>query len=191
MECEHGRFHQNVEFCRVDFQPFNEQHGGPQIGRILISTFGHPWCVLVRFDPGDLVRLDDRGPCPCGRTEGLTVSAIEGRIINLTLTPDGIAVTQQHVDAALLAVEDIVEYRLDQLGPADYALRIVAEDGNPAAVANAAADALRGLYGPRATVTVECVPYLAPEPSGKHRLARAHFPVNAEQFLNARFARVT
>ena len=35
MQCEQGKFHQNCEFYRVDFQPLKTEHGGPFVGRIL------------------------------------------------------------------------------------------------------------------------------------------------------------
>jgi phenylacetate-coenzyme A ligase PaaK-like adenylate-forming protein len=76
MECEAGRMHQVAESCHVDFLPFAPEHGGPDIGRILVTTFDNPWRSLVRFDVGDVVRLDRRRPCPCGRDEGLTLASI-------------------------------------------------------------------------------------------------------------------
>jgi len=44
----------------------------------------NPWRALIRFDMGDLVRLAVE-PCPCGRHEGLTLDAVEGRVANATL----------------------------------------------------------------------------------------------------------
>ena len=85
MQCEAGRLHQNVDHCHVDFQPLADRHGGPMVGRILVSTFNNPWRALIRFDMGDLVRLAAE-PCPCGRHEGLTLDAIEGRVANATLS---------------------------------------------------------------------------------------------------------
>lgn len=63
MQCEEHKFHQNSEFCRVDFQPFKPEHGGPNLGRILVTTFNNPWYIIVRFDVGDIVRLDKVGSC--------------------------------------------------------------------------------------------------------------------------------
>ena len=82
MECEAGRLHQVTETCHVDFLPFAPEHGGPDVGRILVTTFDNPWRSLVRFDVGDVVRLNGPAPCPCGRDEGLTLASIEGRTIS-------------------------------------------------------------------------------------------------------------
>jgi len=59
--CECGSFHQNTDSCRIDFQPLRSVHGQPHTGRILVTAINHPWLSLVRFEPGDLVRLADAG----------------------------------------------------------------------------------------------------------------------------------
>ena len=76
----------------------------------------------MRFDIGDVVRLNGPAPCPCGRDEGLTLASIEGRTISITLTPEGRAVTQGAVDRALGAVEGLVEYQILQTGPEAFRL---------------------------------------------------------------------
>ena len=93
MQCEAGKFHQNSESCRVDFQPLKKEHGGPLTGRMLVTTFNNPWYYMLRFDVGDFARLDEEQKCACGRDSGFIVSAIEGRLINATLTCDGRLVT--------------------------------------------------------------------------------------------------
>jgi phenylacetate-coenzyme A ligase PaaK-like adenylate-forming protein len=66
MQCEAGRMHQVTAFCHVDFLPFRPEHGGPTLGRILVTTFDNPWRALLRFDTGDVVRLDEGGHCRAG-----------------------------------------------------------------------------------------------------------------------------
>jgi phenylacetate-coenzyme A ligase PaaK-like adenylate-forming protein len=88
-------------------------HGQPQTGRILVTVLNHPWLSLVRFEPGDLVRLADQ-PCPCGRRDGLTVAAIAGRTRDLTFTTTGQAVTVDQLDAAVGTVENLLAYQIEQ-----------------------------------------------------------------------------
>ncbi len=188
IECEHGRMHQNVDSCRVDFLPFGAEHaspGSPLIGKLLITTFDNPWRVLVRFDAGDLGRLAE-GPCPCGRTDGLTLSSIEGRAINLTMTPEGKLVTQADVDRRLSAIEGLDEYQLLQTDQRSYALRVVS-DGDHATVMPRAEQALNDLYGPGACVTVSRSDALGPEPSGKYRLVKALFAIDSMSFVEPSF----
>ena len=174
-ECERGCFHQNTAFCRVEFQPFRPRHGGPQIGRILVSILGNPWVSLLRFDVGDLVRLADR-PCPCARTAGLAVAAIEGRTRDLTFAVDGRAVTVGCLDAALGVIEGLLAYQVEQTGRTEYLFHFVAEPADEDFVAKDGAARLCEVYGAGAVIVPRRETAIAAEPSGKFRLARTLFP---------------
>ncbi len=188
MQCEAGRMHQVTACCHVDFLPFRPEHGGPTLGRILVTTFDNPWRALLRFDTGDVIRLDEGDPCPCGQREGLTLSTIEGRTINLTRTPRGQAVTQGAVDRILAAVDGLVEYQLLQTAAAVYEVRFVAEDAGPSQVAGEVYEALRGLYGPEAQILTTPVAAIAPDPPGKYRLSRTLQPPDADSLLDEQYA---
>lgn len=187
MECEAGSLHQNAEACHIDFLPFREEHGGPSIGRILVTTFANPWRSLIRFDPGDVVRLDGACRCPCGCSGGLVAASVEGRVVNLTTAADGRAVTQAEVDRALAGVEGLAEYQVIQRGAADYELRVVAEERAPAAVRSAAVEALHCVYGAAASIECREVGAVRPDPPGKYRLTRALFPIQADELLDDRY----
>jgi len=186
IQCEAGRFHQVAACCHVDFLPFTPEHGGPNVGRILVTTFDNPWRSLVRFDIGDVVRLDDGTPCPCGRREGLTLASMEGRTVNLTLTPDGRAVTQAAVDRVLASVPGLVQYQILQTSAAAYLLRFVADDAEHRA-AGAICEALQTVYGP-AAITAEPVGGISPDPPGKYRLAKPLDPIDPDTLLDQRYA---
>ncbi len=181
-ECEHGRFHQNAAFCRVDFQPFRAKHGGPLTGRIFVSILDNPWVALLRFDVGDLVRLAT-GPCPCGRTTGLTVAAIEGRMRDLTFAADGRAVTVGELDRAIGDTGGLLAYQVEQPGPGEYRFRFVAEPGaDPSA---AAVSRLQALYGVGARIAARRESAVGVEQSGKFRLARTLFAWEADALCEA------
>jgi phenylacetate-coenzyme A ligase PaaK-like adenylate-forming protein len=188
MECEAGRLHQVTESCHVDFLPFAPEHGGPDVGRILVTTFDNPWRSLVRFDVGDVVRLNGAAPCPCGRDEGLTLASIEGRTISITLTPDGNAVTQGAVDRALGAVEGLVEYQILQTDPGAFLLLFAADEAASTAVAGSAREALLKLYGGAAAIATEAVEAIHPDPPGKYKLAKMYEPVDHDTLLDERYA---
>ncbi len=175
MECECGRFHQNAEFCRVELIPL----GMDGIGRMLVTTFGNPWFPLLRFEIGDVGRLS-HDPCPCGRGFGLTLSSIEGRMLSLCLTADGSMVTHRGIDQAVAEVEGIEEYRLDQPDPGSVILRFVAASGAPRSVKDRAEEALHGLFGSRMEISVEPVPGMVPEKSGKFLLVHRGFPLGGD-----------
>ncbi len=188
MECEAGRLHQVSASCHVDFLPFAQEHGGPDIGRILVTTFDNPWRSLVRFSMGDVVRRYGHTPCPCGRHEGLTLASIEGRTISLTLTPEGRAVTQGQVDRALAEVPGLIEYQLFQTDAFTYHLRFVADAAPVRRVAGAAVQALAALYGPEAAITHEPVQAIAPDPPGKYCLSRSSEAIDPDTLLDPQYA---
>jgi phenylacetate-CoA ligase len=184
MECEAGRLHQNTQFCRVDFLPFTEEHGGPDVGRILVTTFQNPWYIVVRFDVGDLVRLDPQGACPCGRNGGITIAAIEGRLKNVTVTPDGKAVTQRQVDLAMSRVAGVEEYQVLQTSRAEYAASIVCSPSStPPTCEGQAREALRSVYGNDAKVSVRTGRALSPEFPGKYRLVKPLIAIDPSSFF--------
>ncbi len=186
MQCEHGKFHQNTEFCRVDFQPLKPEHGGPFLGRILVTTFNNLWYYIVRFDIGDLVRLDESGSYPCGRESGLTLSAVEGRTNDVTLTCNGRLVTMRELDNALNVLEDIDEYQLRQETQETYHLHIVTRRKDKRTLSREAAEILGKLYGEKAEITVSYEKAVAPEPSGKYRVSGALFPIKIDAFIDER-----
>lgn len=178
MQCEAGRLHQNVDHCRVDFEPWTARYGRPDLGRILVTVFHNPWFTVLRFDIGDVARLDARGPCPCGRHAGLTLAAIDGRIKDVTFAPDGTPVTIDQVDAALSAIPAVDGWQLDHLAPGHYQLRILADPLDALDATGNCRAALSRIYGSAASIAVQPCDRLEHEPSGKFRFARTTFPVN-------------
>jgi len=183
MQCEEGKFHQNAEFCRVDFQPLKSEHGGPFLGRILVTTFNNPWYYLVHFNVGDLVRIDERGSCSCGRDSGLILSGIEGRIANVTLTCTGRLVTLCELDDALSVLENIDEYQLEQVAADRYNLHLVSPRLDKHTLSKEASEVLKKLYGKKAQVSVTYEDAISPESSGKYSISKALFPVEIERYL--------
>ena len=176
MECEEGRLHQNCASCRVDLVPVGgfEMQG---VSRILVTTFGNRWFPLLRFEIGDLARVST-DPCPCGRSFGLTVPAIEGRLISAFLASGNILVTHGQLDQAIGAMEGIEDYRFDQETPKHVHLRVITSGDRPEkSILADVREGIQTLLGEDVKATVEAVGCLLPEPSGKFLLARRHFPL--------------
>ena len=184
MQCEAGKLHQNSKSCRVDFQPLKKEHGGPNTGRMLVTTFNNPWYYMLRFDVGDFARLDEEQKCACGRDSGFIVSAIEGRWTNVTLTCDGRLVTLYRLDKAISQLQDIDEYRLEQPSLGTYTLYLVSRRGDRNNLEKEAVTILRSVYGNKAKISIEYPEFLAPEDSGKYCLAKALFPLKIEDYLD-------
>jgi phenylacetate-CoA ligase len=184
MQCEAGKFHQNTEFCRVDFQPLKPEHGGPNLGRILVTTFGNPWYHIVRFDVGDLVRLDESGECPCGRDSGLILSAIEGRSANATLTCAGRLVSLRELDNTMSLLDSLDEYRLEQTNRDTYNIQLASQRQDKNKLGKEAIERLKELYGREAKISIVHKDTISPESSGKYKLSGAAFPIEIEQYLD-------
>jgi phenylacetate-coenzyme A ligase PaaK-like adenylate-forming protein len=184
-ECECGRFHQNTEYCRVDFLPLRTEHAEPLTGRIFVSLLGNPWMAMLRFDVGDLVRLAS-APCPCGRTMGLTLESVEGRIRDLTFAASGRAVTVGQLDRAVGDLDGLLAYQVEQPRHGECLFRFVAEPGLEASVATEAVPLLRKVYGSTARISVRRESAIGAEQSGKFRLARTSFKWDVEGLFQER-----
>jgi phenylacetate-coenzyme A ligase PaaK-like adenylate-forming protein len=178
MECEAKRLHQNSEHCRVDFLPWLFRHGGPRRGRLLVTVFHNPWFAVLRFDIGDVARLDDRGPCPCGRKQGMVLEAIEGRVADVTFDREGNAVTVDDLDAALAPVQGLTGWQLDLPAPGKMRLRVTSEPGSARAASRQARELLQEMYGERTHIESGAEKALLHESSGKIRFTRTAYPVD-------------
>ncbi|HSW57194.1 MAG TPA: hypothetical protein VLH15_02205 [Dehalococcoidales bacterium] len=185
MQCEEGLLHQNSDFCQVDFQPFKAQYGGPLLGRILVTPLGNPWCYYLHFDTGDMVEIESRGACRCGRSSGMILKAIAGRKVNLTLTPEGRPVTLLELDNALSVLDDIYEYQFVQTGLSEYNLLLTGENLYKSNPGQKAAAILRNIYGLKARINIIYTDSITPEVSGKYLLSKALFPINLEPYLDS------
>ncbi|MCL1805844.1 MAG: hypothetical protein FWG28_07610 [Clostridiales bacterium] len=181
-ECEHGFLHQNVDFCRIDFHPLKDRYGGPELGRILVTTFQNPWNIVLRFDVGDLIRLHPSGECPCGRKEGLIAQAIEGRASNATFTTEGGLVTTLALDEALAPIDGVRDYHLEQHNRKEYELQLMVK-GDEGAAADAGRQALEALYGRDGIYHIAIRGSILPGQAGKFRRTQADFDFDVRELF--------
>ena len=178
-ECEKGFLHQNTDFCRIDFYPLKDEYGGPELGRILVTTFDNPWNAIVKFDVGDLVRLHPAGECVCGRKQGLIAQAIEGRAANATFTTAGGLVTTMDVDRVLSRIKGIKDYHLEQNSVKEYELQLMV-DRETREITDACIRALESLYGRDGEYSVKLLKNILPGAAGKFRRTQANFDFDVE-----------
>jgi len=186
MQCEDGKLHQNSDFCRVDFEPVRPEHGGPLLGRILVTPLHNPWSYFVRFDTEDLVRLEESGICSCGRNSGLILSSIAGRKVNLTLACSGRLVTLLELDGVMSRLAGLEMYKLIQTSPDSYELHLVSRRPDTERLNAEAASLLKKLYGSEAKIKVIHDPDIAPEASGKYLVSQTLFPIDLGRYLDKR-----
>ncbi len=183
MECEAGKFHQNTDFCRVDFEPFKTQYGGPLLGRIMVTPFDNRWCYFIRFDTGDLASLEENGQCPCGRNSGIILASINGRKANLTLTVEGRPVTLSELDHAVSGLDGIEQYRLIQNDHSAYELHLVNHIKDKDRLMPEAERILKDIYGSKAIINIVFDDDIPPGVSGKSLISKALFPIDIYDYL--------
>jgi phenylacetate-coenzyme A ligase PaaK-like adenylate-forming protein/DNA-binding MarR family transcriptional regulator len=184
LECQSGKLHQNSDYCRVDFQPFKPEYGGPRTGRILVTPLQNTWSYYLRFDTGDIVQIAESGKCACGREHGIVLSAIAGRQANLTLTTAGRPVTLQQLDTVMDQLGDFEMFRLEQTDAGTYELYLVSRRKDTARLNKKAESILKDLYGAGANITVFNKADIAPSASGKYLISRAAFPIDLNEYLD-------
>jgi phenylacetate-CoA ligase len=190
MQCEHGKLHQNTKSCRLDFQPLKPEHGGPLIGRMLVTTFDNPWYYMLRFDVGDFARLDKDQKCACGRDNGFIISDVEGRWTNVTFSTEGYLITLNQLDKEISMLKNIDEYRLEQPDKGAYRLFLVSQRKDRTKLTKEAEEKLRKIYGKNAETSIVFEDQLAPEDSGKYSMAKTLFTRNEmEEYLDKKPAK--
>ncbi len=178
MQCEAGKLHQNTKSCRLDFQPLKPEHGGPYIGRMLVTTFDNPWYYMLRFDVGDFARLDKEQKCACGRDNGFIISDTEGRWTNVTFDTQGRLITLNQLDKEISTLKDIDEYRVEQPAEGAYRLYLVSRRKDRDKLTKEAEGKLRKIYGKKAETSIVFEEQLAPEDSGKYCISKCLFTRN-------------
>jgi len=180
IECEHGRLHQNSDYCRIDFEPFDQKHGGPLLGRGLVTTFHNEWYQLVRFDTGDVLRLAQH-KCQCGRSNGYFLQSVEGRFSYCTRGVSGRLVTPVELDRVLFKAGNLWSYQLLQMNENKYLLRLPLSRSDN--IAASLIVALKFIYGKGARIAFEFNADIVPGPSGKYIYSQSRLPLEIKDFL--------
>jgi hypothetical protein len=105
------------------------------------------------------------------------------------LTCGGRLVTLRELDNAVSVLEDVEQYRLDQLSRDEYRLHLVSPRTDRKTLSGQADRVLEKLYGEEADISVVFETDIAPSSSGKYSISETSFPINLEDFLDTRYAR--
>ncbi len=164
-ECTaHDGYHIAEDSVLVETRP--EPIGGE---RVLITNLRNEAMPLIRFDQGDFAVLHDAHDCPCGRRLR-RLRAIQGRVMDALVRPDGSEVPPFSVTTAMSEVPGVRRFQIVQ----DRADRLSAriESALPLGDELSAriGHSLRSVLGPTVDVAVEAVPTLEPPSGVKFRL---------------------
>lgn len=163
----------NLGFTHLEVLPLAAKHGGPRVGRIVVSVLGNPWLKLLRYETGDLALLPEVEALPEGG--GLPLARIEGRLKDATFATDGSLVTVAQLDEAIGAPAGLEGWQLVQSAKDRVRLRVVLRD---ATLPTEVLERVRALYR-GAEVELRTETSIPPEGSGKYRLAVSELPFDA------------
>lgn len=107
-ECPQGKLHVDEDYSCVEFLPI-----GNGLYRIVGTSFANPAFPLVRYDVGDVAEIVDGETCACG-LPGRVVRAIDGRVEDYVVTPDGRRIGRMdHIFKNAIAVSEAQVYQPD------------------------------------------------------------------------------
>ncbi len=167
-ECEHHRYHVDMEFGVVELLPIEGAPSGER--RIVCTGLHNPAMPLVRYDIGDVATIDEE-PCPCGR-QSPCVKAIDGRIESYIVTPDGRRLGR--LDFLFKHSHRIEEAQLVQDEPDRVRVRIVRGAGFGREDEESLRADLRAYLGEVIRIGLEYVEEIERAPNGKFRQIISH-----------------
>jgi len=163
-ECREGNLHTDMEMGIVEVLPSVETET-TVTGELVVTGFANRAMPLIRYRIGDTGTVLKR-PCPCGRA-GQVFSAIEGRVEDYIVTPDGAWLGRMdHIfkDALMVREAQFVQTEISEL-----IVRIATREGYAAADERRLFEEIRLRVGPRMRVRVEYLPFIPRLPNGKFR----------------------
>jgi phenylacetate-CoA ligase len=139
-------------------------------GDVVITDLHNYGMPFVRYKNGDRATLTTER-CPCGR--GLPMLAnVDGRILDLIVTPDGIHVSGEFFIFVMLGFPSVRQFQFVQTQTDEIEVRIV--QGSTLLSAEdkmRLVEKVREGVGSRMRINVREVAHIPPAPSGKRRVS--------------------
>jgi phenylacetate-CoA ligase len=179
MEGDDGLLHHCPFTTHVELLPARvPTPGASHVAMVVVTTLDRAAMPLVRFVVGDLVQVAPPGPArPQRWTSVPPLVSVEGRLDDAIVRPDGALVTAGALDRALGSVENLFLWQANQRTPGRVEIDVVAGaevDRAVEAARAAVGELLEGLE-----VSVRSATAIPIEPSGKFRVSKRHFPLDA------------
>jgi phenylacetate-CoA ligase len=170
-ECEaHQGLHVNTDALHVECLPGSGLSSEGREGAVVVTDLTNRAFPFIRYAVGDMAVPSQRA-CDCGRTYPL-LERIAGRVADYLRTPEGewvsgISLTENFATL----IKGIKQIQIVQDREDHLILRVVFTESAGAGTEGEIGDHLRQRFGDRMKYTVENVPRIEPEPSGKYRFS--------------------
>lgn len=167
-QCEHGRYHQNVEcgVLQVD-SPLGQAARFGQKGALVLTGLMNFSMPLIRYVIGDVGSLVD-GKCSCGREMPLA-GPVEGRKDDVIVTAEGRLMPRAGLDQIHEFVQNIERCQLVQRKIGEVTVRVQPRSGFSEADSTELVRQLRKRLGSGTAIEIEPVEKLELTPTGKQR----------------------
>jgi len=172
-ECEYQAKHHHAEYGVLELlDKDNNPVNGEKTGQITGTSLHKMAMPLIRYKTGDLAAKSAES-CPCGRQHDV-IKAIDGRIEDMVITPDGMQVGR--MDAAFKHCKGFDFARIIQENTDSMQVELVKnEDFNPS-VLKILEGHIRDRVGNEIRVDFHFVDNIEPGPNGKIRFVTNKIP---------------
>ena len=170
-ECPaHQGLHINEADCIVEIDsddPFKKE------GRILVTYLRNRAMPFIRYDTGDMGRLESSGPCGCGRTTW-RLAAVTGRQSDTIRTAAGDLIHGEYFTHLLYDIPGVREFQFVQESETRYTMRLVVDRKKGDIPESELILRIREAVGKEADVRIEYATSIPVASSGKRKFTVSH-----------------
>ena len=167
-ECPSGGMHIMADAMIVEVVDAQGRPAGlGQRGEIVVTDLYSAEAPFLRYATGDMGVLSSE-KCPCRRPLPL-LERIEGRTTDFIVAPDGTILHALSVIYVLRDIEGVEQFRIRQKSPDTFHVQVVKGRGYRLESEDRIRSELQQRLRAPLQVTLEYLPGLPPEPSGKFR----------------------
>jgi phenylacetate-CoA ligase len=144
---------------------------GNKLGNLLVTDLWNYAMPLVRYQVGDLVRMD-HNQCGCG-CKLPKIGKVAGRTVDAITKPNGEIIAGQALIAIIRESEVRAQTQIIQTAPDRFVIRYVSRDALPENKIRFIQSSFAHLFGPSVEVEFERVKAIEREKSGKFRYIKS------------------
>ncbi|MEM8994347.1 MAG: hypothetical protein AAGF23_06090 [Acidobacteriota bacterium] len=136
--CEAGHLHVRMDEVIVETLRDGRPALPGELARVVVTDLRNFNMPFIRYDIGDVVRVAEEEPCPCGR-RSQRLGAVEGRASD-HLDVGGRVVTPREIDALFLGVEGLAAYEWRHTGARRFRIALMPDRGSALDLERASAE---------------------------------------------------